>query len=371
MGAYDNPTWQVDKSREILIKNMTNTMQIAFSTIEKKKEYQRQKKEKADALLSSNIAVSDAKFDQYADNIEASISKLGVDPTTKDDFLDDVYYNLNLGKKYLAEEFRNNPNLTDGDRTEMMRIELGKVKKMSESLGFGKINMETYTAGTTNKKVGDPGRIYHHNDISRDVALLTNDMQKGGAKAEWNEGTNDWNYFSKDGSVMMSGDDMKKFYADGGFKTLQEIPKETPLTKFIEDDILDTKKAIANGWAEVKGNRVVWDKDKIEKHLEGQSGLFDAYRRNGESHYQHIFSKELDENNTNFAYEEYGDDQEKELLFGDNGILKELMKSIPDKEVVSVAKEKKLQAEFDKKWAALKPGETLMGPDGQIHKKTK
>lgn len=329
MGAYDNPTWQVDKSREIFIKNMMNTMQTAFSTIEKKREYQRQKKEKADALLDSKIAVSDANFNQYSDNIEASINKMGLDPTTKDDFLDDVYYNMKKGKEKLATEFRNNPNLTDSDRTEMMRIELSKVKKMGENLGISKVNMDVFTAGTTDKKIGEPNRIYYHNEESRDVALLTNDMKNGGAKAEWNEGENDWNYFSKDGSVMMTGDGMKKFYSDGGFKTSKEIPKKTSLTTYITENILDPKVAGPAGFATFSENKVTWDKKKIKEHLQEQDQLFNIYRRDGEDYYQHIFSEGINDGTVESKY-----DEEKLL----NGILEELMGKIPEESLISIKK---------------------------------
>lgn len=334
MGAYDNPTWQVDKSREILIKNMMNTMQTTFSTIEKKEEWKRQKKEKSDALLNSQIAVSDANFNTYSDNIESKVKKMGVSADTKDDFLNEVFFNVKKGKQKIADYFRDNPNLTDSERTEMMRIELKKVEKLSENIGFGKVNMDAFTAGTTDKKIGDPNRIYFHNDISRDMALILDEFKNGGAKAEWNEGENDWNYLSKDGKTIISGDDMKKFYSDGGFKTTKEIPGKTSLTKYITENILDPKVAGPAGFVTFTENKVTWDKDKIKKHLqEEQDQLFNIYRRGGEDYYQHIFSEGINDGTVKSEYDE------KKLLFGEGGILEELMSKIPEESLISIKKD--------------------------------
>ena len=331
MGAYDNPPKQVDKSRSILIQSMMNTMQTAFSTIEKKNEWRRIQREKAEKISKAQSNKVDTDFGRYVDKIEGAISTMGMTGESRKSQLDEVYTNMEIGIEELKAEFASNPDMTSA------------------------------------LNPGEQGHIYLANDEEVAIANILNGFENGTVTSNWTD---------KGYVHMIEG---------GPVVTSQQI-KNLLERGWTETNALPTTGAFHDIWKEqVAGSAAARTKAKTHGFLEKSTGKYNIKKI--EEWYKkdvpYVFDKFLDvegERSKGYIQNVFANQPDKlkeisgmTLEKRNEALIDEILKlnlaALPKNEKSSWT-QKQIE-EFDKKFAALKEGEALKGPDGEWHEKTK
>lgn len=368
MGAYDNPPKQVDKSRSILIQSMMNTMQTAFSTIEKKNEWRRIQREKAEKISKAQSNKVDTDFGRYVDKIEGAISTMGMTGESRKSQLDEVYTNMEIGIEELKAEFASNPDMTSSERKRLTNEKINQyVIPMGKDIGYGLELQKRFKKGTIGLNPGEQGHIYLANDEEVAIANILNGFENGTVTSNWTD---------KGYVHMIEG---------GPVVTSQQI-KNLLERGWTETNALPTTGAFHDIWKEqVAGSAAARTKAKTHGFLEKSTGKYNIKKI--EEWYKkdvpYVFDKFLDvegERSKGYIQNVFANQPDKlkeisgmTLEKRNEALIDEILKlnlaALPKNEKSSWT-QKQIE-EFDKKFAALKEGEALKGPDGEWHEKTK